>query len=244
MHTSFRLLIVAVAGLICLVADSWLFGLVAWCATFALLIWATRASPHLSRHLQYGEFMPSELKNISKGATALLLLIAALGIGCSTIAVRYWYNLALYQAGERGIYKEERPLYISSGTLSRFGKRCSLHMPNGKSMRLQCAFTRPRYRSVDSCGCFSEKSWSIKSRQISVLHGPIHKAAISYAVVYEAKAGPTVLVDRQKLRDAAEQYFSRPPDGRFLVIIWIWMLLYFVAPLIPPINEKRTNTAV
>jgi adenylosuccinate synthase len=66
-----RFFIVAVAGLICLVADTWWMGLAAWCTTFGLLIWATRASPRLSRHLQYGVFMPSELKDISKGAAAL-----------------------------------------------------------------------------------------------------------------------------------------------------------------------------
>lgn len=243
MLTSLRFFIVAVAGLICLVADTWWMGLAAWCTTFGLLIWATRASPRLSRHLQYGAFMPSELKDISKGAAALLLLISALGIGCVAVAVHYWRSLALYESGHRETYKEEQPLNLSSGTLSRFGKRCSLHMSDGKSVRLQCPFLRPKYRSPDFCQCFSQDAWNSKSTKISVLHGPNHKAAISYVMVYEAKAGNTVLVDRQKMRAEAEQFYNRPPDGRFVMILWIWMLLYFVAPLIPPINEKRTNTA-
>jgi hypothetical protein len=183
--------------------------------------------------------MPSELKDISKGAAALLLLISALGIGCVAVAVHYWRSLVLYESGHRETYKEEQPLNLSSGTLSRFGKRCSLHMSDGKSVRLQCPFLRPEYRSPDFCQCFSQDAWNSKSTKISVLHGPNHKAAISYVMVYEAKAGNTVLVDRQKMRAEAEQFYNRPPDGRFVMILWIWMLLYFVAPLIPPSPKHK-----
>jgi hypothetical protein len=60
-----------------------------------------------------------------------------------------------------------------------------------------------------------------------------------HVMVYEAKAGNTVLVDRQKMRAEAEQFYNRPPDGRFVMILWIWMLLYFVAPLIPPSPKHK-----